>query len=146
MMEQSFERGFAAITTSDAQRARLWLHIFGSDTLPVLAPRARFQEHPGHPHGLLAYDLDLRALRPAQRQRFAGYIHRRYNIDYTLALAEVDGATAWPIKAGPDIVVLQPEESNASPAVSFWPGGAPHPPNRPVLSPVKSLAPPAGLF
>lgn len=103
------------VTTSDPRRRSTWQRVFGSDRLPVLAPRARFQALPGGSGETPAYDLDLRALLPAQRTRFAGYVARRYGIDYVTALAEVTGSTAWPIRDGPDVAVVQPEEASSPP-------------------------------
>lgn len=131
------------VTTSDTQRAALWLSLFGAEYLPIMAPRPRLQEHPGVDFPILAYDLDLGRLSAPQRQRFAGHLSRRYGIEYTAVLARVETAVSWPIKAGPDIQVMQPEVDDPAPAV-FAPGRRQKP--RPTQLPLFSRPVPAGRF
>lgn len=98
------------IQTTDERRQAIWLHVFGTDTLPVLAAKPRFQEQQGRAFPVLAYDLALCELSDAQLARFAGHLHRKYRMDYTTTLNELQTAVSWPIPAGMDIVVLEPAE------------------------------------
>lgn len=108
------------VTTSDPRRLRTWQRVFGTDTLPVLSDRARFQAVPGRVGDMLAYDLDLAALLPWQRSRFAAYVARKYGWDYVTALAEVEGAVSWPIRYRTDLEIVQPTEQKRPSAVSLF--------------------------
>jgi hypothetical protein len=96
------------IQTSDEKRRSIWLHVFGADTLPVLAAKPRWQAMQGRGHDVLAYDLALSELSEAQRQRFAGHLSQKYGMDYTAALNELGTAVSWPIKASIDVMVVEP--------------------------------------
>jgi len=104
----------AHIQTTDEKRQAIWSHVFGTDTLPVLAAKPRWQAMQGRGFDVLAFDLALSELSVAQRTRFAGYLSRKYRMDYVAALNELETAVSWPIPAGADIVVLEPAEQ-ASP-------------------------------
>lgn len=107
-------RSIHLIQTTDERRQAIWQHVFGTDALPVLAAKPRWQAMQGRGFDVLAFDLALSELSTAQRQRFAGYLCRKYRMDYTAALAELETAVSWPVPAGSDIVVLEPAEQ-ASP-------------------------------
>lgn len=85
------------ITTTDAQRRQLWQHLFGRDTLPVLAPRPRWQWLPGRQFEALAYDLDVQALPDGALARLAAYVAQRSGWPYDYAKAAVQGG--WAITA-----------------------------------------------
>ena len=98
------------ITTSDDKRRQIWLHLFATDTLPVIGPKPRWQEQQGGAG--LAFDLALGNLSQMQRARFAGYLSRKYRVDYPTTLSELETAVSWPIPAGIDIQVLEPAEQS----------------------------------
>lgn len=106
-------RSIHPIQTTDEKRQAIWLHVFGTDTLPVLAAKPRWQAMQGRGFDVLAFDLALGELSDAQRQRFAGYLSRKYRMDYTATLAELETAVSWPVPAH-NIVVFEPAEQ-ASP-------------------------------
>ena len=103
-------RSIYLIATSDEKRQAIWQHVFGTGTLPVLAAKPRWQAMQGREFDVLAFDLALSELSGPQRQRFAGYLSRKYQMDYALVLNELETAVSWPIPAGTDIVVLEPAE------------------------------------
>lgn len=103
-------RSITFIQTSDEKRRQTWLHIFGSESLPVIGEHPRWQEQQGRAFPVLAYDLALSELSEAQRQRFAGYLSRKYRTDYQAMLIELETAVSWPIKASFDIRVVEPAE------------------------------------
>lgn len=105
-------RSIHLIQTTDERRQTIWQHVFGTDTLPVLASKPRWQAMQGRGVDVLAFDLALGELSGPQRQRFAGYLSRKYRMDYTATLAELETAVSWPIPAG-NIVVLEPAEQSS---------------------------------
>jgi hypothetical protein len=124
------------IQTTDEKRQATWLHVFGTDTLPVLAATPRWQEQQGRAFPVLAYDLALGQLSDAQRARFAGYLSKKYRMDYTAVLNELETAVSWPIKASFDIQVLEPAEEQAPLAFLLrWPGNRKRPLPRLVWPP-----------
>lgn len=108
----------AHISTSDERRRQLWQHLFGTDTLPVCSAEPRWQELPGRAFPVLAYDLALRDLSQAQRNRFAGYVARKYGRAYEDTLAEMETAVSFPIKAD-NVYVVEPAEQNTPLALPF---------------------------
>lgn len=110
----------ARIQTSDETRRNIWLHVFGTDTLPVLAATPRWQAMQGRGFDVLAFDLALSKLSDAQRQRFAGYLSRKYRTDYQAVLVELETAVSWPISAI-DVNVVEPAEQ-APPLASLLSG------------------------
>lgn len=115
-------RSIYLIQTTDERRQTIWQHVFGTDALPVLAAKPRWQEQQGRGFPVLAFDLALSELSDAQRARFAGYLCRKYRKDYTATLNELETAVSWPIPAGTDIIVLEPAEQVSSLALllSDW--------------------------
>lgn len=112
------------ITTRDPRRRATWLRLFGSDRLPVLSGRARWQ--PGIVPGrdVLAYDLAVGRLSQGQRDRFAAYVARRTLRDYRDVKAEMDIAYAWPIRArGCSVVEVEDSETVERPSL-FVPVGS----------------------
>ena len=103
----------AFIRTSDKRRQNVWLHVFGTDTLPVLASKPRWQAMQGKTFDMLAYDLALGQLSASRLARFAGYLSRKYRMDYQATLMELETAVSWPIRAGADIEVVEPAEQSA---------------------------------
>ncbi len=103
-------RSIHHITTSDEKRQTVWLHVFGAAELPIVGDKPRWQVMQGRSFDVLAYDLALNHLSEAQRTRFAGYLSRKYRLNYTETLAELNGRISWPIPAGIDIQVLEPAE------------------------------------
>jgi len=103
----------AFIRTSDKRRQNVWLHVFGTDTLPVLASKPRWQAIQGKTFDMLAYDLAMGELTPAQRARFAGYLSRKYRMEYAAILAELETAVSWPIKSTFDVKVVEPAEETS---------------------------------
>lgn len=103
-------RSIHLIATSDEKRQAIWLHVFGAVELPIVGDKPRWQVMQGRPFDVLAYDLALNHLTEAQRTRFAGYLSRKYRLNYTETLAELNGRISWPIAAGIDIQVLEPAE------------------------------------
>ncbi len=85
------------ITTSDSHRRHLWRHLFGRETLPVLAPRPRWQWLTGRQAETLAYDLDMKALPEGAMARLAAYVARR--ADWPYAYAKTAVQSGWAIKA-----------------------------------------------
>lgn len=126
-------RSIHLITTSDEKRQAIWLHLFGTDALPVLAAKPRWQEQ-GGAFPVLAYDLALSELTDPQRTRFAGYLSRKYRMDYTATLTELETAVSWPIPAGIDIQVMEPAEQT-TPLASLLFGA-----RKQQFAPVPSLA------
>ncbi len=116
-------RSIHLITTSDEKRQAIWLHVFGTDTLPVLASKPRWQAMQGRGFDVLAFDLALSELSTAQRQRFAGHLSRKYGRNYQATLIELETVVSWPIPAGMDVVVLEPAEQ-ASPLALLLSGHA----------------------
>lgn len=110
----------ALIQTSDETRRNVWLHIFGTDVLPVLHARPRWQAMQGRGFDVLAYDLALGELSDAQRQRFAGYLSRKYRTSYEMTLSELEAAVSWPIPAA-NVMVVEPAEQ-APPLASLLSG------------------------
>lgn len=74
----------------------------------MLAAAPRLQAMQGREVEVLAYDLALSRLTEAQRQRFAGYLSRKYRMDYAAALVELQTAISWPIEASIDVSVVEP--------------------------------------
>ena len=103
-------RSIHLISTTDEKRQTIWLHVFGADTLPIVGHKPRWQVMQGRGVEVLAYDLALSELSDAQRQRFAGYLSRKYGRNYQVTLTELETAVSWPIKASFDIQVLEPAE------------------------------------
>jgi len=103
-------RSIHLIQTTDERRQTIWQHVFGIDALPVMAAKPRWQAMQGRGFDVLAFDLALSELSGAQRTRFAGYLSRKYRMDYAVVLNELETAVSWPIPAGTDIVVLEPAE------------------------------------
>jgi hypothetical protein len=114
-------RSIHLIQTTDEKRQATWLHVFGTDTLPVLAATPRWQEQQGRAFSVLAFDLALGELSEPQRQRFAGYLSKKYRMDYAAVLNELETAVSWPIKASFDIQVLEPA-GEQMPLASLLPG------------------------
>ena len=112
-------RSIHLIQTTDERRQTIWQHVFGIDALPVMAAKPRWQAMQGRAFDTLAYDLAVSELTAAQRQRFAGYLSRKYGRNYQATLIELETAVSWPIKASFDIQVLEPAEQ-ASPLVSLF--------------------------
>lgn len=86
------------VTTTNPHRQRTWQHLFGQTRLPVKTAVPRWQHLPRRPDAVLAYDLDLDRLHPAQVERLAAYIARRANWPYHAALSELR-QTGFPIEA-----------------------------------------------
>ncbi len=103
------------ITTTDPQRRRLWRHLFGKTTLPVMAPRPRWQWLPGRPHEALAYDLDMKALPSGAAARLAAYVAQQAGWPYAYAKAAVQGG--WAITAV-NCRLLEEKPAKESAAVS----------------------------
>lgn len=95
------------ITTTDARRAGHWQRLFGSERLPVLHGRARWQWVDGRE--VPAYDLDLSRLHTGQRDRLAGYVARRMGRPYGLVKMEIDNALSWPVTAAGCELVTEEE-------------------------------------
>lgn len=112
------------ITTTDVQRRQLWQHLFGRDTLPVLAPRPRWQWLPGRQFEALAYDLDVQALPDGALARLAAYVAERSGWPYSYAKAAVRGG--WAILATNCQVEEKPvsdaASADSSPASFVQPG------------------------
>lgn len=61
------------------------------------------ESHPCKPTPILAYTLDVEALHPMARCRFAHYVASVYGLSYDEAVNEIDG---WPIAATADCRVM----------------------------------------
>ena len=100
------------VTTSDERRQSIWLALFGTDTLPVLHRRARWQDVNGR--NVYAYDLDLGRLSQAQRNGFAGYIARRTRRNYVRDVKpEIDNKPAYPIPAANCQAIIDKDSETA---------------------------------
>ena len=84
------------VTTSNAQRAKTWAHIFGTDTLPVRQDRPRVRETCDG--AMLAFDLDARCLTDWQISRLATHIAWRTQSRHSDVMTEIR-LFGWPIAA-----------------------------------------------
>ena len=84
------------VTTSDSQRRALWVRLFGTDRLPVVSGRPRWQVGRGEfrETEFYAYDLAVAGLHWMAAQRAADKLG-----------VSVDDLARLPIKAGADITV-----------------------------------------
>lgn len=93
------------ITTTDPVRAAKWEHIFGSNRLPVLSAATRWDVVDGQERP--CYDLAMGRLSTWQRDRLAGYAHRRTGRPYEAVRREIEAAISWPVTAaGCELVVV----------------------------------------
>ena len=105
------------ITTTDTHRRQLWRHLFGRETLPVLAPRPRWQWLPGRQVETLAYDLNMKALPDGALARLAAYVARRADWPYNYAKTAVQ--SGWAITAvNCQLVKEKPVKGIASPTLT----------------------------
>lgn len=85
------------IMTADPKRAARWERIFGTSRLPVLSAATRWDMVDGQERP--CYDLALGQLDSCQRDRLAGYVHRRTGRPYVTVRAEIEAAISWPVTA-----------------------------------------------
>lgn len=80
------------VTSLQQKRRARWEEIFGDDRLPVIHPQPRLQAlEPGRPDEL-AYDLDVPALHPMQRERLARHLASTNGLPHDEARALVEGS------------------------------------------------------
>lgn len=95
------------IMTTDPQRREKWLHLFGTDVLPVKQPAPRWRVERGafgRETEALGYDLDASRLHPMALIRFADYVSRKTG--HRHSTDDVDG---WLITAAGCAVVDEDE-------------------------------------
>jgi hypothetical protein len=110
------------VTTTSQKRQCHWLHLFGLDELPIRQAVPAVKSHPYKPTPILAYTLDVVALHPMARSRFAHYVARRYGLTYDEAFVEIIG---WLIEATADCRVMVDLSKEGERPLSgfFMPGG-----------------------
>lgn len=108
------------ITTRDPERLRTWQQLFGTDRLPVYAPKPRWQPIMvcGRIHLTPAYDCDLRSLGQGAIDRYSAWIAGRDRRPYNEVKAEVEAMVSIPIRAANCEVVATAEE-RTSPLFDF---------------------------
>lgn len=73
---------------ADPERARIFMEVFGSHTIPLLSFVPSWQSFPTGEQ--LCYRVNLRAITPDQRGRLVDYIARRFDYEPAYVEANLD--------------------------------------------------------
>lgn len=97
------------IQATGQRRQAIWQRIFNTDVLPVLSRRPRMDADALTLRPVAVYELALRQLSDNQLRSLAGHMARRTKRPYADILNELVLRPSFPVRAGDDVKLIEPE-------------------------------------